>query len=358
MGRKKRKDVPKSVDPTPQSDDKQEEPEYFDPSLLKQPVAVRQRYFEDECIIEHPYLEKALDEILHAICSPGKELDLKRLGLMALVIGPTRVGKTTLIKQLQEKLSERAKKRMLSDPDFIPFAFIDLHGSGRFEWIGYYKAVLRQLRDPFLDLRIASLRTRDFLEAMEEALIRRKPYAVIVDEAQHLAKAAIFKSVLWALQRQLPVKQETLLVEKYWEFLYARSIGCIGFLKMHLNLALERALSEEATTVTEDHLRATAPAEDRVNKWMREALEGEEELFEKEGADERLLKSLGLRDEKEAQKAAVTTTPASEGDSSSHRRRRNRKPGDRIPGRDKTGEHTHEGDDALAGDADEEEAAG
>jgi len=177
-------------------------------------------------------------------------------------------------------------------------------------------------------------------------------------DATKPAEAAIFQSVLWALQRQLPVKQEPLLVEKYWEFLYARSIGCIGFLKMHLNLALERALSEEATTVTEDHLRATAPAEDRVNKWMREALEGEEELFEKEGADERLLKSLGLRDEKEAQKAAVTTTPASEGDSSSHRRRRNRKPGDRIPGRDKTGEHTHEGDDALAGDADEEEAAG
>jgi predicted AAA+ superfamily ATPase len=66
---------------------------------------------------------------------------------MALVIGPTRVGKTTLMKKLQEKLSERAKMRMLSDPDFIPFAFIDLHGSGRFEWIGYYKAVLRQLRD-------------------------------------------------------------------------------------------------------------------------------------------------------------------------------------------------------------------
>ncbi len=420
MGRKKHQNESETVDPTPRSGAELQEPEYFDPSLLKQPAAVRQRYFEDECIIEHPYLEKALDEILHAICSPGKKLDLKRLGLMALVIGPTRVGKTTLIKQLQEKLSERAKKRMSSDPDFIPFVFIDLHGSGRFEWIGYYKAVLRQLRDPFLDLRIASLRTRDFLEAMEEALIRRKPYAVIVDEAQHLAKAAsdrmrqeqldqlksienrtgsshvlvgtyemrpfrkanpqlagrsidvhfprydatkpkeaaLFRSVLWALQRQLPVKQEPLLVEKHWEYLYARSIGCIGFLKMHLNLALERALSKGATTVTEDHLRATAPAEDRVSKWMREALEGEEELFEREGADERLLKSLGLREEKEAQKAAVTTTPASEDDSSSHRRRRNRKPGDRLPGRDKTGEHMYEGDDALADDADEEEAAG
>lgn len=365
-------------------------------------------------------MEKALDEILHAICSPGEELDLKRLGLMALVIGPTRVGKTTLIGKLQEKLQERAKKRMLSDPDFIPFVFIDPPGSGRFEWIGFYRAVLRQLGDPFLDLRIPSLRTRDFLEAMIEALIQRKPYAVIVDEAQHLAKAAsnkmrqeqldqlkfienrtgvshvlvgtyemrpfrkanaqlagrsidvhfprydatkpmeaaLFQSVLWALQRELPVEKEPLLMEHHWEFLYARSIGCIGFLKMHLNLALERALSEGATTVTEDHLRATAPAEDRVNKWLREALEGEEELFEKEGADERLLTSLGLRDERKTQKAAETTTEASEDDSSSRPRRRKGKPGDRNPGRDKTGEHMYEEDDALAGEADEEEAAG
>ena len=138
MGRKKPQGVSESVDSTPQSGDELKEPEYFDPSLLKQSAAVRQRYFEDECIIEHLYLEKALDEILHAICSPGEELDLKRLGLMALVIGPTRVGKTTLIKKLQEKLHERAEKRMQSDPDFIPVVFIDPPGSGRFDWIGYY----------------------------------------------------------------------------------------------------------------------------------------------------------------------------------------------------------------------------
>jgi hypothetical protein len=91
---------------------------------------------------------------------------------------------------------------------------------------------------------------------------------------------------------------------------------------------------------------------------LREALEGEEELFERAGADERLLTSLGLRDEKKSQKATETTTPASEDDSSSHPRRRKGKPGDRIPGRDKTGEHMHEGDDTLADDADDERAAG
>ncbi len=127
---------------------------------------------------------------------------------------------------------------------------------------------------------------------------------------------------------------------------------------MHLNLALERALSEGATTVTEYHLQVTAPAEDRVNKWMREALEGEEELFEKAGADERLLTSLGLRDERKTQKAAETTHQGSEDDSSSRPRRRNGKPGDRNPGRDKTGEYIFEGDDTLEGDADEEEAVG
>jgi hypothetical protein len=420
MGRKKHQSTPEVDDPAPQSGAELKEPEFFDLSLLKQPVAVRQRYFEDDCIIEHPYLEKALDDILHAICSPGEEIDLKRLGLMVLVIGPTRVGKTTLIKKLQEKLHKRGEKRMLSDPDFIPFVFIDPPGSGRFEWIGFYKAVLRQLGDPFLDLRIPSLRTRDFLEAMIEGLVRRRPYAVIVDEAQHLAnaasyrmrqeqlnqlksienrtgvshvlvgtyemrpfrkanaqlagrsidvhfprydatkpeEAAIFKSVVWALQRQLPVEKEPLLIEHHWEFLYARSIGCIGFLKMHLNLALERALSEGATTVTEDHLRATAPAEDRVNKWLKEALEGEEELFEKKGADERLLTSLGLRDERGTQKAAETTPQTSEDDSSSRPRRRKGKPGDRNQGRDKTGEYMYEGDDILTSDADEEEAAG
>jgi hypothetical protein len=420
MGRKKRQSTPEVVDPAPQAATEIQEPDFFEFSLLKQPVAVRQRYFEEEYIIEHPYLENALDEILHAICSPGEELDLKRLGLMVLVIGPTRVGKTTLIKKLQEKLLKRGEKRMLSDPDFIPFVFIDPPGSGRFDWIGFYKAVLRQLGDPFLDLRIPSLRTRDYLEAMIEGLIQRRPYAVIVDEAQHLAnaasyrmrqeqlnqlksienrtgvshvlvgtyemrpfrkanaqlagrsidvhfprydatkpdEAAIFKSVIWALQRQLPVEKEPLLMEHHWEFLFARSIGCIGFLKMHLNLALERALSEGATTVTEEHLRATAPAEDRVNKWLREALEGEEELFEKEGADERLLSSLGLRDERRNQKAAETTTPASADVSSSRPRSRKGKPGDRNPGRDKTGDHMYEGDDTLEGEADEEKASG
>ena len=152
---------------------------------------------------------------------------------------------------------------------------------------------------------------------METALLHRKPIAVIVDEAHHLAKtssgrhlqdqldqlkyfenltgvshhscraptsfvpfgksmhnwpavasmsifprydaakeeeAQVFRSMLWALQRQLPVEQEPQLVD-HWEFLYARSIGCIGLVKMHLNRALNMALTEKEKTVTLAHLR-------------------------------------------------------------------------------------------------------
>src|SRR5947209_10752458 len=88
------------------------------------------------------------------------------------------------------------------------------------------------------------------------------------------AEAQVFQSVVWALQRQLPVEQEPSLVE-YWEFLYARSIGCVGLLKMHLNRALNLALTEQTKTVTLTHLRKTAMPEARVEAALHHALASE-----------------------------------------------------------------------------------
>ena len=74
MGRKKPQGVSESVDSTPQSGDELKEPEYFDPSLLKQSAAVRQRYFEDECIIEHPYSRKLSMKFSMPFALPAKNL--------------------------------------------------------------------------------------------------------------------------------------------------------------------------------------------------------------------------------------------------------------------------------------------
>ncbi len=389
-----------------------EAPESFPPELLKLPVGVRQEYFEQRCLISHPRLLEALETTLQAICPPGEGASVRRPGTMVLLIGPSRVGKTTLIRLLEERLLAKSEALMMSDPSFIPFASILAAGPGtnRFEWAEYYRAVLRALHDPFVDGKVAQIRTRELREAMENALIQRSPLAVIVDEAHHLAEAArgsrlqsqlnhlkhfenatgvshilagtyemrpfrkvnaqlacrsvdvhfsrydatidadaqVFQSVVWALQRQLPVEQEPSLVE-HWEFLYARSIGCIGMLKMHLNRALNLALTEQARTVTLAHLRKTATSEARVELALRNALESEAELTESAGADERLLTLLGLREQHPRAHSLQPENPPNIAKAQS------RRPGKRGLGRDPIGE---EKKDETALIPDEEQAAG
>jgi len=377
---------------------KTEAPESFPPELLAQPVGARQEYFEQRCLISHPRLQEALETILQAICPPGEGASTRRPGTMVLVIGPSRVGKTTLIRLLEERLLASSKAHLLSDSSFIPFASVLAAGGGtnRFEWVEYYRAVLRALHDPFVDGKVARIRTRELREAMETALLERKPLAIIVDEAHHLAEAArgsrlqsqlnhlkhfenatgvshilvgtyemrpfrkvnaqlacrsvdvhfprydaaidadaqVFQSVVWALQRQLPVEKEPSLVD-HWEFLYARSIGCVGLLKIHLNRALNLALADKAKTVTLAHLRKTALSETRVELALRNALESEAELIETEGADERLLALLGLRGPRR-------TEPAKTQHGLSPSPKKQDRPGKRSPGRDATGQEPGE----------------
>ncbi len=389
-----------------------EAPEPFPPEVLKLPAGARQEYFEQRCLISHPRLQEALETTLQAICPPGEGASTRRPGTMVLVIGPSRVGKTTLIRLLEERLTSMSKAHMQASPSFIPFASILAAGPGtnRFEWAEYYRAVLRALHDPFVDGKVARIRTRELREAMETALTLRKPLTVIVDEAHHLAEAArgsrlqsqlnhlkhfenatgvshilvgtyemrpfrrvnaqlacrsvdvhfsrydaaneedaqVFRSVLWALQRQLPVPEEPHLVE-HWEFLYARSIGCIGLVKLHLNRALSVALTEGARTVTLAHLRKTAMPEARVELALRNALESEAELTESAGADERLLTLLGLRGQR------LSAHPPQPEETPHKAVAKLRRPGKRGSGRDPIGE---EKKDKTVPIPDEEQAAG
>jgi hypothetical protein len=394
-----------------------EEAEFFDRALLSQPPSARQEYFEQHCLIEHPRLLEALDAILDAICAPGEEVLTRRPGTIVLVIGPARVGKTTLIHLLEERLLAYAAARMQTDPHFIPFASITAPeaGSGRFDWIDFYRPVLRQLGNPFVDSPTHPIRARQMREATEAAYLERKPLAIIVDEAHHMSEASkmsrlqsqlnhlknfenttgvshilvgtyemrpfrkvnpqlalrsidvhfprynmneeqdclVFQSILWALQRQLPVEEEPLLAQKHWEFLYARCIGCIGLLKLHLNRALNRSLKEGARTVTLDHLRQTAMSDVRVKLALRNALESEAEFVEAENADEQLLTLL----RKPLPRPSSTASQGQdEQDQATSSTSGNRKPGKRAPGRDLTGVTVSE--EERREQTDEERAAG
>src|SRR5215472_3562559 len=106
------------------SEGQTEAPEPFPPELLAQPVEARLEYFEQRCLISHARLQEALDAIIQAICPPGEGTETRRPGTMVLVIGPSRVGKTTLIRMLEEQLLAKSRALMASDSSFIPFASI------------------------------------------------------------------------------------------------------------------------------------------------------------------------------------------------------------------------------------------
>src|SRR5260370_4329311 len=91
-------------------------PESFPPELLAQPVGARLDYFEQRCLISHPRLQEALETIIQAICPPGEGASTRRPATMVLVIGPSRVGKTTLIAMLEEQLLIKSKELLASDP--------------------------------------------------------------------------------------------------------------------------------------------------------------------------------------------------------------------------------------------------
>jgi len=274
------------------------------------------------------------------------------------IIGPTGVGKTTLIHWLKRAIEE-AQSKIVVPPDHIPCVHIDPSPStmGRFDWIDYYLEILLALGDPFIDS--TGKASRNIRRAMEKALLRRKPVAVITDEAQYLAKVAsgrklqdqldhikylgdktkviyvlvgpydmrtfrtanaqlgrrsldihfarydalngqdllAFKSIVWAFQRNLPLPVEPDLKDKELEYLYTRTIGCVGSLKQWLLRALTRALIGGGTaerTLTHAHLKATAMPKVKVESAFREALEGERDMREPEDADERLLELVGF----------------------------------------------------------------
>lgn len=224
--------------------------------------------------------------------------------------------------------------------------------------------------------------------AYESALVNRRPLACIVDEAQHMSKIQrgsklkdqmdvvkslanitkvphilagpyellhfrdqsaqlsnrstdvhlpryqaenkedikAFKTIILTFQDCLPVYEVDII--SHWQFLYERSIGCIGVLKQWLERALRESLNEinnEGKTLGLQHLEKTALTVKQCNKMITEAREGELTLIESEDERENLITSLGLRLSKET---SIEEAPKGKA---------KRKPGERKAKRDPVG---------------------
>ncbi|MEH6913939.1 ATP-binding protein [Priestia megaterium] len=103
----------------------------------------------------------------------------------------------------------------------------------------------------------------------------------------------IFQRVIYTLQNKLPLKEESNLVD-HWEFIYERSVGCIGILKNWLERCLFGVLKDNREKIRLDDLEKYAMSIDKVEKMISEILLGESMINSDEEKRKRVQYMLGM----------------------------------------------------------------
>jgi hypothetical protein len=318
----------------------------------------------------HPRLIEARDELLNAIeaSSPGS---------LILVLGPTGVGKTTMRRKVEESLSAKLIPSMEEDPGRLPVLSIEAVApdNGNFHWRDHFHRMLAQMREPLIDYKLNACRSSaeraangrytgcprgdatgyQLQQSFENAIRYRRPAAVIIDEAQHLARMTcgrklsdqldviksiasrtqtvqvligtyellafrnlsgqlsrrsvdlhflryrteeqadieVFKNIVFTFQPQLPFGGGFDLCG-IWDFLYERSLGCVGVLKDWLMRAVVTTLRSGGADLTRRVLEKSALTASQCEKILAEAREGELRMVENGAAQSRLRQLLNL----------------------------------------------------------------
>jgi hypothetical protein len=175
----------------------------FDRALLTQSPAERVAYFARDVTILHPRQEQAYLAAWRAVQQPAGITHV-------FVVGPSGVGKTTLLRKLRHALIGQALAEESSRPVHNPICSVVAESphTGTFNWGRIFRDMLQDLDEPCIEAKIAGAEitaklarsgarrialghrpTTDALrEAVEQAVRLRQPRAMCIDEAHHLAK--------------------------------------------------------------------------------------------------------------------------------------------------------------------------
>ncbi len=145
--------------------------------------------------------------------------------------------------------------------------------------------------------------------------------------AENSAEFQQFAGVVYAFQRHLPLAVQPNLVDRC-DYLYERTLGCIGLLKEWLGRALAEVLANGGTDLTEKQLESCADMRKLVAV-AKEAVAGEQRVYASDGLHlewQGLLKS-----------AAQIPTPTAKAQQPVSIRQRKNRPGERTAKRDLVG---------------------
>lgn len=159
------------------------------------PIEDRLAQFGDR-VIAHPALDAVLKDLRAVIRRPG-EIPL------LIVVGPTGVGKTTLVERLHREILDAAAAAMLADRGFIPVVAVEAISpdGGSFNWGDFYVRFLAAALEPMGDYKSVDGSEKELRDlrkkfgtysalrrAVEQCIRHRRIPIVIIDEAQHLTK--------------------------------------------------------------------------------------------------------------------------------------------------------------------------
>jgi energy-coupling factor transporter ATP-binding protein EcfA2 len=112
-------------------------------------------------------------------------------------------------------------------------------------------------------------------------------------DAQNDNDLRVFRNVVNTFQLSLPKKTEMDLLD-HWEFLYERSIGCVGILKNWLDRCLEKTFSSGQDFISYSTLKEFSPSPAKSIKMAEEAINGESLFSHQQEQVGRLQNILGL----------------------------------------------------------------
>jgi hypothetical protein len=169
----------------------------FPPELLNLPWEERLAYFFERKI-PHRKMEQVFAEVQGAI--------RRRAGNgFVFVVGPTRIGKTTLLEYTVSNMLEESLDEMLKDVGCIPVAWMESSAYPRgYDWKDHWVGCLEALSEPLIGYKTAqkeeylkdegyarafareSKTGRILRRAFEKSAKHRKLRVFCIDEAQHL----------------------------------------------------------------------------------------------------------------------------------------------------------------------------
>lgn len=167
----------------------------FPRALLDRSSKERVGYFKDRTAA-HKRLVSTVGDVTGIIKEPGGSS-------LLYLVGPTGVGKSTVIKRVSRLITEELLSEMEQDPGRIPIATVVAIApdSGSFNWKDHFIRSLQVLNEPLIDHKLRDPNrdtgaciglprhhAPELRRALEKTLQLRKLSAFFVDEAQHLTK--------------------------------------------------------------------------------------------------------------------------------------------------------------------------